>query len=287
MPSPTPAPMRRPPWLGMLLWLGLIGALGGIGWAVLSGCGIAWLDGRPVLTYCPTAAEAEPPVSLALLEDEQARQRILAQRLERLRVAMINRPACPEPEPEPEPIEVAELSPEPEPEPEPPPTAPLPRNRPEPPPLPEPPPQVAEVPPPAAPPPPPTSEFDQRVARDGGQRGNVQVTLIWDNGNDLDLHVYCPDGSHIWYAGMYGCGGALDIDANAGGPRTFSPVENVTWPGGAPSGTYRVEVDHFANHGGPEPSRYRVRVRVGENEQIYEGAIGPRQGRRTITFVVP
>jgi len=99
--------------------------------------------------------------------------------------------------------------------------------------------------------------------------------------------VYCPDGSHIWYAGMWGCGGELDIDANGGGPQTRSPVENVTWPGGAPHGTYRIEVDHFANHGGPEPTPYRLRVRVGQREEVYEGVLAPGQPPHVINVTVP
>ncbi|NBC32942.1 MAG: hypothetical protein GVY13_09735, partial [Alphaproteobacteria bacterium] len=148
-------------------------------------------------------------------------------------------------------------------------------------------PEPEPQPPAPPPPPPPSDEFDRRVEREGGQRGEVQITLLWDNGNDLDLHVHCPDGSHIWYAGMWGCGGQLDVDANAGGPQTRSPVENVTWPGGAPSGPYRIEIDHFANHGGPEPTRYRVRVRIGEEVRIYEGALAPGQPNRVIPIFVP
>jgi hypothetical protein len=230
----------------------------------------------------------------------------LEDRLARLRLAMANAPACPVPERPQPPIELAELPPEPEPEPrpepEPPPPEPeppadfrAPDRRPAPPPEPEPPPPPPEPEPPPppepepepAPPPQPPDEFDRRVDREGGQRGEVQITLIWDNVNDLDLHVYCPDGSHISYLDMQGCGGRLDVDANAGGPQTRSPVENVTWPGGAPAGPYRIEIDHFSNHGGPEPTPYRVRVRIGEEERIYDGTLAPGQPNRVIEVFVP
>ena len=47
---------------------------------------------------------------------------------------------------------------------------------------------------------------------------------MWDNCNDLDLHVYEPDGNprrgkHIYYGTTYNSetGAKLDIDANGGG----------------------------------------------------------------------
>ncbi|MCA8907912.1 MAG: hypothetical protein KDA64_08515 [Rhodospirillaceae bacterium] len=287
-------------WIGLGLWLVLLAALGGVGWAGLSACGLGVMGG--FLSFCPAAADPPDMSATRLLTEEAARTRLLETDLNRLRLALLDQEACPEPpvlvaevppppepevvpEPEPEPIEVAEVPPEPDP----PPTAPVPGHRPTPPPLPEPPPQVAELPPQPEPQPQPRvpDEFDQRVARDGGQQGEVQVTLLWDNTNDLDVHVFCPTGQQIWYGGMYGCGGSLDIDANAGWGNNPSPVENVTWPGGAPPGMYRVEINHFANHGGRDPTPYRVRIRVGNNEQIYTGIISPGQPRRVLTFQVP
>lgn len=148
------------------------------------------------------------------------------------------------------------------------------------------------------PPPPPAqetqSEFDRRVNRDGGKKGEVQVTLLWDSHNDLDVHVYCPGGRHIWYKAKQGCRGVLDIDANANSglfqryvPPTNSPVENVTWVNGAPSGTYKVYVKHYEHRGGQEPTRYRVRVRVKDKEQVYSGTVSRGQSKHIGNFIVP
>ena len=267
-----------------MLWLALVAVLGGLGWAGLSACGFGW--GGGVLSFCPAEAEPIDAPDTRLLTEEIARTRQLERDLDALRLALLDQPPCPPP-----PRRTAALPEPPAPAPEPaeipPPTAPVPARRPTPPPVPEPPVQVAEAPAPPVEAPRVPDEFDQRVARDGGREGEVQVTLIWDNVNDLDVHVYCPNGSRIYYASMHGCGGALDIDANAGGGRTRSPVENVTWPGGAPPGQYRVEIDHYANHGGPEPTPYRVRIRVGEEERIITGILAPGQPRRVITFQVP
>lgn len=283
-----------------LLWLGLIVMLAAISAIVLGGCGIAWPNGRPILSYCPARAEPAPDPALSVLAVERARGDGLQQRLDRLRLALVAAPECPAPEPpeqvaqrpepvpepepppqpEPEPVLEPEPAPEPEPEPEPPIAPPSPERRPTPPPPPPPPPE------PEPEPEPPPDEFDRRVDREGGQSGDVQITLIWNNVNDLDLWVTCPNGQRIYYGSMQGCGGVLDIDANAG--RTSnSPVENVTWPNGAPPGRYRIEIDHYANRGGPDPTPYRVRVRIGDEERIYEGVLAPNSPRRAIDLVVP
>tara|TARA_B100001989_G_C24549847_1_gene473550 strand:+ start:3136 stop:5124 length:1989 start_codon:yes stop_codon:yes gene_type:complete len=139
-----------------------------------------------------------------------------------------------------------------------------------------------------------TSEFDRRVKNAGGKRGEVQVTLLWNNINDLDVHVYCPNKTHIWYKGKQGCRGVLDIDANAMPglfqryiPPTNTPVENVTWVNGAPNGTYQVYVKHYQHRGGSEPTPYQVLVRVKDKEKVYKGTVKPGQSKFIASFNVP
>ena len=74
--------------------------------------------------------------------------------------------------------------------------------------------------------------------------GDVQVTLRWESNADVDLHVFEPDGSEIYFAepGPTSTGGQLDVDSNVGCEQEAS-VENAFWPtGGAPTGDYRIEV---------------------------------------------
>jgi hypothetical protein len=68
----------------------------------------------------------------------------------------------------------------------------------------------------------------ERAQRQGAQSGKLQVILAWDDRNDLDLHVVCPDGLDINYIQRQACGGTLDVDAN-GDLRSLPPaaVENV------------------------------------------------------------
>jgi len=77
--------------------------------------------------------------------------------------------------------------------------------------------------------------------------GDVQVTLRWSSAADVDLHVFEPDGSEIWFGdpGPTGTGGRLDVDSNVGCVQEAS-VENVFWPDGQmPVGGYRVVVTGY------------------------------------------
>jgi uncharacterized protein YfaP (DUF2135 family) len=108
------------------------------------------------------------------------------------------------------------------------------------------------------------------------------VVLAWDDRNDLDLAVICPDGTRIFFENRRGCGAELDVDMNvAGGPRpiTSQPVENITWAGDPPPGQYRIEVTNYArNPGGPAVSPFRVTIRrPGQPDQVLRGQARPNQ----------
>jgi hypothetical protein len=95
------------------------------------------------------------------------------------------------------------------------------------------------------------AEIQQRVEDAGGQYKNVDIraSLLWNNRNDLDLHVITPTGQHIYYGSKQAsCGGFLDVDMNVQG-ETTKPVENVRWARGkAKKGTYKVYVQNYAFH---------------------------------------
>lgn len=128
---------------------------------------------------------------------------------------------------------------------------------------------------PGSAPAPPPAEFAQRLEKAGAKSGDVQITLIWSNFNDLDLHCIEPSGEQIYYAQRRSkTGGELDVDANAGGRPTNQPVENIYWPKGkAPLGTYKVYVNHYSNRGGKDPTDYKVNVLVGGRRQEFTGKI--------------
>lgn len=74
-----------------------------------------------------------------------------------------------------------------------------------------------------------------------GHDGDIRVHMSWDFPGDVDLHIYQPNGEHIYYGNMADHsrgGGELDVDETIGGPNS---QENAYWNNPA-EGTYRVEV---------------------------------------------
>ncbi len=120
------------------------------------------------------------------------------------------------------------------------------------------------------------AEIKQRVEAAGGRYEGVDIraSLVWNNRNDLDLHVIAPSGEHIYYAHKRSaCGGWLDVDMNVRG-ETTKPVENVQWTrGGAPAGRYRVFLHNYRFHEAPAPTEYRVEIEVNGQIQHFEGTI--------------
>ncbi|HWU85889.1 MAG TPA: hypothetical protein VN253_01360, partial [Kofleriaceae bacterium] len=111
------------------------------------------------------------------------------------------------------------------------------------------------------------AEIRDRVTRAGGLYDGVDLraSLVWNNRNDLDLHVITPAGEHIYYgAKQASCGGWLDVDMNVRG-ETTKPVENVRWAkGAARRGRYRVFVRLYAFHEGDHaPTPFKVELEVG------------------------
>lgn len=145
------------------------------------------------------------------------------------------------------------------------------------------------------------SSNETRGVRTG--TGDVQVTLTWNNENDLDLHVTDPAGERIYFSHRRAAsGGELDVDMNAGGgPFSSRAVENVFWGfNTAPAGRYQVSVAHFRNNGSPDPTPFTVRVlnkgrvqttrggiSAGDERQpatSFSVATGPSQARRALTW---
>lgn len=83
----------------------------------------------------------------------------------------------------------------------------------------------------------------QRVKKAGGNvTARVRTSLAWYNTDDLDIWVYEPNGNKIHYGNK--CG-KLDIDMNAGGRKSRTPVENVCWNNRMQDGTYCVVVHNY------------------------------------------
>lgn len=125
----------------------------------------------------------------------------------------------------------------------------------------------------------PPSQDAERAQRQGAQAGKLQIILAWDDRNDLDLHVVCPDGVDINYIRRQACGGTLDVDANGDVRRlTPTPIENVFFTDPQP-GRYRVVVDPYGmRERTASPFRITVR-RDGQPDQVATGTA--QNGRRS------
>ena len=121
-------------------------------------------------------------------------------------------------------------------------------------------------------------ELGRRLQAAGAKTGDVQVSIRWDNVNDIVVHVKVEalsDGrwSLINFMNRLGqCGGLLDVDANAH-PAMLSPqpVENVFWgKGQAPYGRYTVAIHHYRNWAGPMQTPVEVAVLVDGQVQRFQ-----------------
>lgn len=86
-----------------------------------------------------------------------------------------------------------------------------------------------------------TDSIKEKVKRAGGKTdAKCRVSLNWYNTDDLDIHVYEPNGNHIYYGRQ---DGKLDVDMNVSNP-VRDAVENVVW-GSLSNGWYKVLVNNF------------------------------------------
>jgi hypothetical protein len=95
-----------------------------------------------------------------------------------------------------------------------------------------------------------TDSIKERVKNAGGNvTGVLRLSLSWYNFDDLDLHVVEPKGNHIHFRNKSNpvTSGQLDVDMNAGGRNSRTPVENITWTSKAKmqKGKYHLYVNNF------------------------------------------
>lgn len=134
------------------------------------------------------------------------------------------------------------------------------------------------------PPPPLPPDAQKRLDLAGGKSGQLQITLIWNNRNDLDLHCIDPYAEEIYFQHKQAkkSKGTLDVDRNAGTDLTSTPVENIYFPTGAPLGRYRVYLNHYANRGDPDPTDYSINILIEDRRLSFEGKITHGDDKRLI-----
>ena len=124
------------------------------------------------------------------------------------------------------------------------------------------------------------AEIKQRVQAAGGlyEGVDVRASLLWNNRNDLDLHVIPPSNEEIYYAHKQSrCGGWLDVDMNVRG-ETTKPVENIRWAKGeAPKGRYKVFVQNYSfKEKSHDPTPFKVEIEINGQVKHFEGVASPK-----------
>jgi hypothetical protein len=122
--------------------------------------------------------------------------------------------------------------------------------------------------------------------------GDVQVTLAWNANADIDLYVKDPSGDKVYYDNpTVSSGGELDLD-NRCSNFVLGKPENIYWPSGkAPTGTYEVSVNYYADCStsgtSTGPVDWTVTTKVNGVERTYRGTlnnVGDTQEVTTFQF---
>ena len=129
-------------------------------------------------------------------------------------------------------------------------------------------------------------DMEQRLLREGAKSGVVQISLAWDDYNDLDLHLFCPSGERIYFNNRTSeCGGELDVDMNVR-PTSDSAVENIVWIDDAPLGQYKVGVHFYKHHNRDHTTpkcAFRLRLTIHGEVRNYSGNISHGQAMQMVT----
>ncbi len=124
--------------------------------------------------------------------------------------------------------------------------------------------------------------------------GEVQVSVSWDVDSDVDLHVVEPGNEEVYYGNTTSAlGGTLDLDSNPACAIDGKKNENITWPT-APSGTYTVRVDYFAECTQTNTNYVVTVQRKGHPPETFTGSFtgagdagGAGSGAQITTFTFP
>lgn len=120
-----------------------------------------------------------------------------------------------------------------------------------------------------------SAEMQQRLKAANAKPGEVEIALLWQNTDDLDLHVVDPAGERIFFSHKRSnSGGELDVDRNVS-KLTTAPVEHVVWPAGstAPHGNYRVYVHHYTDREDSRPTPFQVELLLDGEHKNYKGGV--------------
>lgn len=132
------------------------------------------------------------------------------------------------------------------------------------------------------------SKIQQRLESYGAKSGEIQISLSWDNYNDIDLWVEYEGGytDKIGWNNKVGLsGGVLDIDMNAV-PSSNKPVENIYWTNAKP-GLYTVYVYYYCQWDDISETTISVRSLVQGKESFKTIRLRPSNFSTVFSFRIP
>lgn len=94
-----------------------------------------------------------------------------------------------------------------------------------------------------------------------GQEGIITVTLTWSSQPDVDLHVIEPNGTHVYYANLFGPSGYLDHDDIDG----YGPEHYYVSCDSLEAGIYRVGVNYYHGY---QPEIATILIQAGLKTRI-------------------
>lgn len=118
--------------------------------------------------------------------------------------------------------------------------------------------------------------------------GEIEIKLAFSNSKDVDLHLYTPNGEHIYYnnrGGTYvtddgeSISYGLDIDSNAGCNLDHKNKENIYIPSELiQNGTYKVVVNMYNNCDKSIPTSWSVVARYKGDLIKPDSGVNPAAG---------
>lgn len=88
------------------------------------------------------------------------------------------------------------------------------------------------------------------------QEGIITATLTWGAQPDVDLHIFEPNGSHVYYGQLQGVSGYLDLDDTT----SYGPEHYFVSCSSLEAGTYSVGVNYFR---GSLPETAQIQIKAG------------------------
>ncbi|MBQ6965034.1 MAG: hypothetical protein IJP82_05020 [Bacteroidaceae bacterium] len=133
-----------------------------------------------------------------------------------------------------------------------------------------------------------TQPYEASITFVSSQSGDLEINLTFHPAKDIDLHLYMPDGTHIYYNNRGGyiqnadgteTRWGLDHDSNAGCSIDGLNNENIVIPAEAvQEGTYKVVVNMYENCDEETGASWRIQTRYRDEIIRPQSGANPASG---------